>query len=154
MNDIERLGSDIEYRNSGDIVEDARRIIDSAQRTARQAVNVALVVRNWLLGRRIVEEELGDATRSEMYGREIDINLSRELSSEYGRGFDRSSLYRFAQFYKTFPDIVATASRQSMRLLTWSHYSELLRVDDPDARSWYEKEASEQGWPLRPYAAT
>lgn len=143
------FNSGIEYANSGDIVRDARLIIDSAQRSAHQAVNVALVVRNWLLGRRITEEELGDTTRSETYGREIVINLSKRLSSEYGRGFDRSSLYRFAQFYKTFPDIVATASRQSSRLLTWSHYAELLRVDDPNARSWYEKEAFEQGWAVK-----
>lgn len=56
--------SDIEYGNTGDLVEDAKHIIDSARRSAHQAVNVALVVRNWLLGGRIAEEELGDATRS------------------------------------------------------------------------------------------
>ena len=149
MSEIQQIGGSIEYGNTGDLVEDAKLIIDSAQRSAHQAVNVALVVRNWLLGRRIVEEELGEATRSETYGREIVINLSKRLNSEYGRGFDRSSLYRFAQFYKAFPDIVATASRQSSRLLTWSHYSELLRVEDPEARSWYEREALEQGWAVK-----
>lgn len=65
MSEIQQLGGSIEYGNTGDIVADAKLIIDSAQRSAHRAVNVALVVRNWLLGRRIVEEELGDATRSE-----------------------------------------------------------------------------------------
>ena len=58
----------IEYGNTGDLVGDAKLIIDSAQCGARQAVNVALVVRSWLLGGRIAEEELGNATRSETSG--------------------------------------------------------------------------------------
>ncbi|MBQ9042848.1 MAG: DUF1016 family protein [Eggerthellaceae bacterium] len=149
MTDIERLNSDIEYRNSGDIVEDAKRIIDSAQRTAHQAVNVALVVRNWLLGRRIAEEELGDATRSETYGREIVPMLAKELTQAYGKGYTRTSLYQYVQFYRMFPEIVHLASGQSLPRLSWTHYRELLRVDDPDARRWYEKEAFDQGWAVK-----
>lgn len=64
MDGIEKVGSGIEYRSSNDIVADARGIIDSAERSAHQAVNVALVVRNWLLGRRIAEEELGGGEKA------------------------------------------------------------------------------------------
>ena len=62
VNEIQQIGGSIEYGNTGDLIEDAKLIIDSAQRSAHQAVNVALVVRNWLLGRRIAEEELGDGS--------------------------------------------------------------------------------------------
>ena len=110
------FSSGIEYANSGDIIRDARLIIDSAQRSARQAVNVALVVRNWLLGRRIVEEELGDATRHELYGREVVEQLAAELTEKYGRGYSRRSLYQYVQFYRMFPKIVSTASAQSLPL--------------------------------------
>ena len=58
MGDIEQYNGGIEYASSSDIVADAKAIIDSSQRAARGAVNVFLVIRNWLLGRRIAEEEL------------------------------------------------------------------------------------------------
>ena len=138
-------GEAIDYRVTEDILSDSKAIIDSSQRVARKAVNVSLVLRNWFLGKRIVEEELCGHTRSELYGREVIDNLSRELNAEYGKGFGRTSLYQFARFYRLFPEIVHGNRVQSLSL-TWTHYRHLLRVDDPDARAWYEKEAIEQSW--------
>lgn len=105
MNDIQQIGGGIEYSNTGDLIEDAKLIIDSAQRSARQAVNAALVVRNWLLGRRIAEEELGEATRHELYGREVVERLATELTEQYGRGYTKRSLYQYVQFYRLFPGL-------------------------------------------------
>ena len=48
----------VSYSCSDDLLQDARDIIDSSRERAYQAVNEALVRRNWLLGRRIAEEEL------------------------------------------------------------------------------------------------
>ena len=73
-----------------------RGIIDSARLSAYQAVNAALVQRNWLIGYRIAEEELkGD--RRESYGAEIIKKLSKELTDEYGKGFTKTNLYNFYQ---------------------------------------------------------
>lgn len=135
----------IDYRVTENILSDSKAIIDSSQRIARRAVNVSLVLRNWFLGKRIVEEELRGATRSELYGREVIDNLSRELNAEYGKGFGRTSLYQFARFYRLFPGIVHGNRVQSPGL-TWTHYRHLLRVEDPEARDWYEREAVEQSW--------
>ena len=146
MNDIERYGNDIDYVNTGDIVADAKLIIESAQRAVHQAVNVALVRRNWLLGMRIVEEALGGDTRSELYGRKVVLLLAEELTKEYGKGYTVRSLYQYAQFYKMFPEIVHSASAQSLTRFNWTHYRELLRVKDDRARAWYEREAASQGW--------
>jgi hypothetical protein len=87
---------------------------------------VALVVRNWLLGRRIAEEELGGDTRLELYGRKVVPMLAKELTATYGKGYTRTSLYQYVQFYRMFPEIVHAASGQSHVLLTWTHYRELL----------------------------
>lgn len=146
MSDIERFEGGIEYVNSGDIVSDAKNIIESAQKTAHQAINLTLVRRNWLLGRRIVEEEIGGKARSELYGHGVVESLANELRKEYGKGYTRRSLYQYAQFYRMYPKIVQTASAQSFPRLSWSHYVELLRVRDDRARAWYEQEAAEQGW--------
>ena len=135
----------IDYRVTEDILSDSMAIIDSSQRVARRAVNVSLVLRNWFLGKRIVEEELRGATRSELYGRELIVKLADELNTEYGKGFGKSNLYQYVKFYRLFPEIFHGNSGKSPSL-TWTHYRHLLRVEDPDARAWYEKEAVEQSW--------
>lgn len=141
----------IEYAKSGDILNDACTIIDAAQGFARQAVNVALVRRNWLLGRRIVEEELKGEDRA-AYGKQVIKNLAKDLTKIYGKGFSRTNLYQFKQFYEMFPEIVQTASGQFASLLTWSHYATMLRVFDKDARDWYANEAASQNWSVRTLA--
>lgn len=45
-------------KTTENILEDVCTIIDEARRNAYKAVNVALVKRNWLIGKRIAEEEL------------------------------------------------------------------------------------------------
>ena len=92
----------IKYQNTDNVLEDVCSIINSARDYAYQAVNIALVERNWLIGYRIAEEELKGKDRAE-YGTEIIKKLSKKLTKEYGKGFDRSNLYRFLNFYKNFP---------------------------------------------------
>lgn len=135
----------IQYQNTNDIFEDVSLIIESAREYAYKTVNVALLKRNWLIGYRIAEEELKGKDRAN-YGVEIIKKLAKELTKEYGKGFDRSNLYRFLSFYKNFPQIVDSLSRQSDRLLSWTHYRILLQVLDKQAREWYEKEAVGQGY--------
>lgn len=136
------------FVKTDDILKDMCSIIESSQKAAYQAVNTALVRRNWLLGYRIASEEMQGEERAK-YGAEIIKKLARELSAEYGKGFTKSSLYSFYSFYKTYPEIFQTVSGKSQRLLSWSHYAVLLQVNDKKARVWYEKEAVEQIWSVR-----
>ncbi len=142
----------LEYNNnyvkSDDILKDMCGTIESSRKAAYQAVNTALVQRNWLIGYRISEEELQGETRAE-YGQEVIKNISKELTSMYGKGYAKSNLYSFYSFYKTFPNIFQTLSGKSMPLLSWSHYQMLLQVKDAEAREWYAKEATEQTWSVR-----
>ena len=138
----------IEFNKSDDIVPDLKNIIDLSQKQAYQAVNTALVYRNWLIGYRIAEEELKGENRAE-YGAKIIKQLSKELTETYGKGFDKRNLYWFLNFYKLFPKIVYLVSSQSSTLLSWTHYRVLLQVNDKKARDWYEKEAAEQTWSVR-----
>lgn len=136
------------FVKTDDILKDMCGIIESSQKAAHQAVNTALVQRNWLIGYRIAEEEFSRADRAE-YGAGVIAKLAKALTSEYGRGFTKSNLYNFYSFYKTYPDIFQTASGKSSLLLSWSHYAILLQVKDKEARAWYEKEALEQTWGVR-----
>ena len=137
----------MKYVKTTSVFEDACNIIETAQKVAYSTVNLTLVHRNWLLGKRIFEEEL-EGKRTERYGKEIIVSLSEELTKEYGKGFDKSSLYKFARFYQMHPKIVDSVNPQS-GLLSWTHYRVLLQVEDSEARKWHEKEAFEQVWSVR-----
>ena len=85
-----------------------------------------MIARNWLLGRRIVEEELVGGN-SENYGKKVIARMSEELTRTFGKGFTTSNLYMFSQFYRMFPEMFHTLCGKS-RVLSWSHYRELIRV--------------------------
>ena len=136
------------FVKTDDVLKDMCDIIESSQKAAYQAINIALVQRNWLLGYRIASEDLNGEERSE-YGLKIIKEISKELTERYGKGYDRSNLYHYLKFYKAFPKIVDTVCRQSDVLLSWSHYRTLLQVEDKVARNWYEKEAVDQSWSVR-----
>lgn len=143
--DNETMIDKLTYINSQDLLADASAIIETAKNIACRSINITLVQRNWLLGKRIAEEQLGDQTREELYGQKIVENLAKELTEQYGSGFDFSSLYKYIRFYQCFPNILDAASPKSF-LLTWTHYRILLQVDDAVARQWYENEAAKEVW--------
>jgi predicted nuclease of restriction endonuclease-like (RecB) superfamily len=144
------MGQDIEIfklNNTNDIFKDVENIVEQARGYAYNAVNIAMVQRNWLLGKRIAEEELQGEDRA-IYGKEIVKQLSLHLTNIYGKGFTQSNLYQFVQFYKFFPEIFHTVCVKS-QILSWSHYRTLLRVTDKDARDWYLQEAINEMWSVR-----
>lgn len=148
INNLE-ISQMIEVHKTDDIVADMRYIIETSQKTAYQAVNVALVYRNWLLGQRIAEEILDGENRAE-YGSEVIKNLSRKLTEIFGKGFAKSNLYSYYRFYIYFPKIFHTLCGKSFgELLSWSHYRTLLQIEDKTARDWYAQEAANEAWSVR-----
>ena len=135
------------YKSGGDLLADAKAIIEAARSAAYRSVNVALVQRNWLLGKRISEEDLKGADRAE-YGKQVIQKLALQLTAEYGKGFDFGSLYKFLQFFKKFP-ILDSLSPKSGGLLSWTHYRKLLQVENKDALAWYINETAAEGWGVR-----
>ena len=158
-------------------VNDLRSIVSKARSKAFAAVNYSLVERNWRIGQRIVEEEQNGASRAE-YGKHVIEIASAALTKEFGKGFSETNIMNFKKFYLKFKELTIhqtlseefkkqkqqtlsaessllpqkdqTQSAQSeLRLLPWSHYERLIRVEDKKAREWYAKEAFEQGWSFR-----
>ena len=137
------MKEELTYKNSGHILNDVQYIIDEAKQQAFRSINVAMLQRNWLLGKRINDEILHGDNRAE-YGAEVISTLSRQLTEIYGKGFNKNNLYAFLQFYKIFPTLSVKSE-----LLTWSHYVLLLSVNDDEARRWYAHEAYSEGWSVR-----
>lgn len=159
------------------LVNDLHSIVSKARSKAFAAVNYSLVERNWRIGQRIVEEEQNGASRAE-YGKHVIEVASAALTKEFGKGFSETNIMNFKKFYLKFKELTIpqtlseefkkqkhqTLSDESsllpqkgqtqpaqfeLRLLPWSHYERLIRVEDKKAREWYAKEAFEQGWSYR-----
>ena len=159
------------------LVNDLKTIVSKARSKAFAAVNYSLVERNWRIGKRIVEEEQNGEARAE-YGKHIIEVASAALTEEFGKGFSETNIRTFRKFFLIFRnlEIQQTVSAESnlpkqqtlsdnlsshfqkgqtppaqfkLRLLPWSHYERLIRIEDKRARDWYAKEAFEQGWSYR-----
>ena len=118
-------------------------VYTAGQLRAHQAVNVVMTETNWQIGHDIVEFEQGGKARAD-YGRGLLGTLSRDLTLRHGKGFSRSNVIRIRQFYLAYPK-GATASH----LLSWSHIVELLKIDDPLERSFYEQQTIREKWAVR-----
>jgi predicted nuclease of restriction endonuclease-like (RecB) superfamily len=132
MNKIDN--SDIIYIKSDDLLLDAQQIIETAQRYAYRAVNIAIVQRNWLLGKRIAEF--------------VDFYTAfSNIFQTVSRKSQDNILDTLCQ--KSSTEILDTPRPKSFSLLTWSHFRTLLQVKDTEARNWYMQEAAEQTWSVR-----
>ena len=116
---------------------------DKARDKAAIAVNTELLEANWQTGRYIVEFEQKGNVKAE-YGKQLLTNLAKDLTRLRGKGYSRSNLFNMRLFYIRFQKI-QTVSGQ----LSWSHYLELLKCDDPMEMQFYKKECINQGWKVR-----
>ncbi len=130
---------------SNHLLEDLRTLIARSREHVAQAVNSTLVALYWSVGRRIREDVLKEKRAG--YGEEILQTLSAKLVAEYGRGFGRRNLASMIQFAEAFPDerIVSTLSAQ----LGWSHFVEIIPIDDPLKRDFYAEMCRAERWSVR-----
>lgn len=131
---------DSEYARLVSLISD---VWENARGNAALAVNTELLHANWQTGRYIVEFEQHGNVKAE-YGKQLLTNLSKDLTRLKGKGYSRSNLFNMRLFYVRFPKI-QTVSGQ----LTWSHYLELLKCDDPLEMQFYMKECINEGWKVR-----
>ncbi len=127
------------------LLGDIRVLIEQAHEHLARAVNAGLVSLYWQIGRRIRQDILHQ--RRAEYGEHIVSELSTQLTAEYGRGFSRPNLFRMIAFADSFPseEIVSTLSRQ----LGWSHFVEILALDDPLRRDYYAEMCRVERWSVR-----
>ena len=158
-------------------VSDVKAIIYTAKEKAYQAVDIYQVVCNWLVGRRIVEQEQQGKARAE-YGKRVIELASEALTEEFGKGYSASTLRNYRKFYLSFKGLQiqqavlaefndCCANQQSpvaenlqstskvkcnypMPLnLSWMHYERLMRIPNEIEREWYMLEAAAENWSYR-----
>ena len=128
-----------------DIYQEIHDLLHKARQNIISNVNYTMTKTYFLIGKRIVEEEQDGNKRAE-YGKKLMKTLSEKLTKEFGRGFSQRNLEQMRTFYLRY-SISQTVSAEFK--LSWSHYLILMRMEDIDARNFYEIEAFENNWSLR-----
>jgi len=163
----------------GGLYADIKTILEQARGNAVRAVNFAMVIAYWEIGRRIVEDEQHGSERA-TYGVAVLKELSKKLTANFGKGFTVANIEYFRKFYlvfsnhqksdavrreldssksdalrRIFEDDISSLQNQPAilhalrRELSWTHYRLLMRVEDEAARNYYMNEAAEQNWSTR-----
>ena len=131
------LQSTPDYQNLIDRISET---YDAGRRRALRVVNSLLLETYWQIGHDIVEFEQGGKVRAD-YGTALLHTLSRDLTRRHGKGFSRSNLIYMRLLYLEYP-----ISQKPSDLLSWSHYVELLRIDDRLERGFYEQQSIKERW--------
>ena len=131
----------IENKN---LVVELKSLIASTKEQVAISVNSSLTLMYWQIGYKINEDILKNS-RAE-YGKEILQTVSAKLTEEFGQGYSYSSLTRMMKFaqYFTFENI-ATLSQQ----LSWSHFKELLPMEDNLKIEFYAQMSALDKWSVR-----
>jgi predicted nuclease of restriction endonuclease-like (RecB) superfamily len=125
------------YRN---LVTQISDVYVQGRQKAVQAVNTNMLETYWEIGRYIVEFEQGGSVKAE-YGKALLPRLSSDLKEKNGKGFSLSNIIRMRQLYAVFPNYAELPHK-----LSWSHFVELLKIDDPLERSFYTQQAIIENW--------
>lgn len=143
------------------------KLIEEARSHVSKAINVAEVYTKYRIGQYIVEDEQKGKYRAQ-YGKQVLLDLSNRLTERYGEGWSYPNLRKIRQFYLTYSNLIISdyqfqndnrrLSNQDSEniqiqephfVLSWTHYLILMQVKNPDARSFYEIECSQQQWSVR-----
>ena len=124
------------------VYKDVKSTLEEARSKSYSAINLYMVKAYWSIGKLIIEAQNGEEKAE--YGEFLIINLSKELTKDFGKGFTASNLRNIRQFYLIFNNCHALRSE-----LSWTHYRYLMRVDDERKRNFYIDECIKSNWSTR-----
>jgi predicted nuclease of restriction endonuclease-like (RecB) superfamily len=138
-------------------------LIEESRSQIVRNVNTVMIHTYFHIGKMIIHEQQQGNERAD-YAEEIVAELSRSLTANYGKGFSKRNLDYFKQFYLLYRErivqsqIAQSASGEIPKSLisfseefkvSWTHYIQLMRINDVSEREFYEKEAAVNNWSVR-----
>lgn len=130
------------------ILNEIKQIVRKARYVSYIAVNNEMLKAYFEIGRRIVEEEQKGQKRAG-YGEKLLERLSKELNKEFGKGFSITSLKNMRFFYNTYQNQIRQSVTDEFFKLSWTHYCELIKIEDTTKRRYFEKYAANENLSIR-----
>ena len=128
------------------IVSDIRVLIEQSRQQVAAAVNAGMTLMYWHIGERINREVLGGERAA--YGKQIVATISQQLTAEYGGSqFSVKNLNRMRLFAERFSDLSIWTPLVSK--LSWSHFLQVISIEDDLKRQFYLTMAADQRWSKR-----
>ncbi|WP_273392487.1 PDDEXK nuclease domain-containing protein [Actinobacillus porcinus] len=126
-------------------ISEISQLIHSSKQLMAVAVNAELTLLYWHIGKRINDYIL-QGERAE-YGQEIVKNLAQSLTDQFGKGWSKRHLNYTMQFAATFPDLEIVHALRAQ--LSWTHFKQIIHIDDPIKREFYATMAAQERWSTR-----
>jgi len=137
----------IHVSNYIDILQDITKQIKASQQQAFMAINLALNMRNWMIGKIITEKQAQHA-----WGSEFLQKLAQDLANLHpgNQGFSIANIYRIKAFYAAYQNIttaVIILEHLPIFHIPWGqNVLILIKIKDQDEALWYAQQSKEQGW--------
>ena len=150
-----------------ELFQSIKALIQEAQQHIVRNVNTTMLITYFEIGRMIVEDEQQGNKRAG-YAKETIRNLSISLNNEFGKGYSEDNLQMMRRFYlsyKKYEPLVRISNYTTLPIseplvrkskpqefpfkLSWTHYIQLMRIENEDERSFYEIEAIQNNWSKR-----
>ena len=127
------------------LYNDIKKLVEESRNRVYKTVNTEMIKLYWNIGKMIIEKQSGN--KKAKYNDYITKELSIRLTTAFGKGFSKRNLERMRKFYLCYP-IATTLSSQ----LSWSHYLELIKIEDDVKRNFYMHECINSNWNVRELA--
>ena len=125
-----------------ELFSDIKELVISSRNKVYKTINQEMLNLHWNIGKMI--STIQGCSKRAAYGERVLNELSRRLTAEFGKGFSVQNLRNMRQFYRLF-QIRQTVSSE----LSWSHYVEIIRIDDELKRNFYIQECINSNWSVR-----
>lgn len=122
--------------------ENIKKLMNESRKHVVTYVNTTMLFTYWNIGKMIVEEQGGSSKAK--YGDKLITELSKQMTFDFGKGFDERNQRYMRQFYLSFPNWNTVCSE-----LSWSHYRTLIKIEEPHIRNFYMEEAIKGNWSVR-----
>ena len=139
------MSKEVDLPESQKLLQSIVSLIDKARKKVALAVNSELTLLYWNIGKQINDDIL-KSSRAD-YGKSIISELSEKLTFTYGAGFNKRNLQSFIKFSAVFQDI--TILHTLCTKLTWSHFREIIYIDDDLKREFYTQISIHERWSVR-----
>lgn len=124
------------------IFDNIKELVVSSRNKVYSTINTEMLHLYWNIGKIIMNIQQGDERAS--YGDSILEKLSEKLTNEFGRGFSSRNLRTMRKFYVLYPNWKTVSSK-----LSWSHYLEIIKIEEETKRNFYIKETIQSRWSVR-----